>query len=73
MYSSLGKIIQPCNQTRFEVENYQSFGFPKLNTSQCKAIREALNNEFTLIQGPPGKRLKMTVINNTTFYTFIMF
>ncbi|XP_065128594.1 3'-5' exoribonuclease HELZ2 isoform X1 [Paramisgurnus dabryanus] len=33
---------------RFEI------GFFHLNNSQCKAVREALTNPFTLIQGPPG-------------------
>uniref|UniRef100_W5LDR9 Helicase with zinc finger 2 n=1 Tax=Astyanax mexicanus TaxID=7994 RepID=W5LDR9_ASTMX len=46
--------IQKCNQPRFEIENHRSLGYPQLNNSQCKAIREAMNNEFTLIQGPPG-------------------
>ncbi|XP_016402096.1 helicase with zinc finger domain 2-like [Sinocyclocheilus rhinocerous] len=39
---------------RFEIENYLPSGFSHLNNSQCKAIREALTNPFTLIQGPPG-------------------
>ncbi|XP_072540872.1 3'-5' exoribonuclease HELZ2 isoform X2 [Salminus brasiliensis] len=46
--------IQACKQSRFEIEDHRSLGFPHLNNSQCKAIKEALNNEFTLIQGPPG-------------------
>ncbi|KAI4884903.1 hypothetical protein NFI96_031681, partial [Prochilodus magdalenae] len=46
--------IPTCNRSRFEIENHLSFGFPHLNNSQSKAIKEALNNEFTLIQGPPG-------------------
>ncbi|XP_058635594.1 helicase with zinc finger domain 2-like [Onychostoma macrolepis] len=39
---------------RFEIDNYLPSGFSHLNNSQSKAIREALNNPFTLIQGPPG-------------------
>uniref|UniRef100_A0A671KGZ5 Helicase with zinc finger domain 2-like n=1 Tax=Sinocyclocheilus anshuiensis TaxID=1608454 RepID=A0A671KGZ5_9TELE len=39
---------------RFEIDNYLPSGFSHLNNSQCKAIREALANPFTLIQGPPG-------------------
>ncbi|RXN03714.1 helicase with zinc finger domain 2 isoform X1 [Labeo rohita] len=39
---------------RFEIDNYLPSGFSHLNNSQCKAIREALTNPFTLIQGPPG-------------------
>ncbi|XP_061076582.1 helicase with zinc finger domain 2 [Conger conger] len=31
-----------------------SLGLPSLNTSQMKAVNEALNSPFTLIQGPPG-------------------
>ncbi|KAI4884904.1 hypothetical protein NFI96_031682, partial [Prochilodus magdalenae] len=46
--------IPKCNRSRFEIENHLLFGFPDLNNSQSKAIKEALNNEFTLIQGPPG-------------------
>ncbi|XP_058635593.1 helicase with zinc finger domain 2-like [Onychostoma macrolepis] len=38
----------------FEIDKYLPSGFSHLNNSQCKAIREALNNPFTLIQGPPG-------------------
>ncbi|XP_051562534.1 helicase with zinc finger domain 2-like [Myxocyprinus asiaticus] len=38
---------------RFEIKDLPS-GFSHLNNSQCKAIREALINPFTLIQGPPG-------------------
>ncbi|XP_051996512.1 LOW QUALITY PROTEIN: helicase with zinc finger domain 2 [Xyrauchen texanus] len=38
---------------RFEIKDLSS-GFPPLNNSQCKAIREALTKPFTLIQGPPG-------------------
>ncbi|XP_073708722.1 LOW QUALITY PROTEIN: 3'-5' exoribonuclease HELZ2-like [Garra rufa] len=39
---------------RFEIKDYLPSGFSHLNNSQCKAIREALTNPFTLIQGPPG-------------------
>ncbi|XP_052414063.1 helicase with zinc finger domain 2 isoform X2 [Carassius gibelio] len=39
---------------RFEIDSYLPSGFSHLNNSQCKAIREALTNPFTLIQGPPG-------------------
>ncbi|KTF83755.1 hypothetical protein cypCar_00027252 [Cyprinus carpio] len=39
---------------RFEIDSYLPTGFSHLNNSQCKAIREALTNPFTLIQGPPG-------------------
>ncbi|KAJ7999581.1 hypothetical protein DPEC_G00195900 [Dallia pectoralis] len=39
---------------RFEIEGHTSVKFPDLNNSQTKAIREALDNQFTLIQGPPG-------------------
>ncbi|XP_035380313.1 helicase with zinc finger domain 2 isoform X1 [Electrophorus electricus] len=46
--------IQTRTPTRFEIEGHLNLGFPYLNNSQCKAIKEALNNEFTLIQGPPG-------------------
>ncbi|XP_062853232.1 3'-5' exoribonuclease HELZ2-like [Trichomycterus rosablanca] len=46
-----GPKIQTCQLARFEIGNHQ---FPELNNSQCSAIREALNNDFTLIQGPPG-------------------
>ncbi|XP_077088744.1 3'-5' exoribonuclease HELZ2-like [Siphateles boraxobius] len=42
------------NPARFEIDNYLPSGFSHLNNSQCKAIREALTNPFTLIQGPPG-------------------
>ncbi|XP_043088068.1 helicase with zinc finger domain 2-like [Puntigrus tetrazona] len=41
-------------QARFKIDNYLPSGFSHLNNSQCKAIREALTNPFTLIQGPPG-------------------
>ncbi|TRY98909.1 hypothetical protein DNTS_032004 [Danionella cerebrum] len=41
-------------QQRFEISNYLPSGFSELNSSQSKAIREALTNPFTLIQGPPG-------------------
>lgn len=30
-------------------------GLPELNLSQHLAVDKALNNTFTLIQGPPGK------------------
>lgn len=29
---------------------------PDLNASQCRAVNEVLNNNFTVIWGPPGKR-----------------
>uniref|UniRef100_A0A9J7XFQ1 Helicase with zinc finger 2a n=1 Tax=Cyprinus carpio carpio TaxID=630221 RepID=A0A9J7XFQ1_CYPCA len=39
---------------RFEIDGYCPAGLSYLNNSQCRAIREALTNPFTLIQGPPG-------------------
>lgn len=30
-------------------------GLPKLNLSQHQAVDKALNDTFTVIQGPPGK------------------
>lgn len=29
-------------------------GLPRMNESQFKALEQALNGKFTLIQGPPG-------------------
>ncbi|XP_059426335.1 helicase with zinc finger domain 2-like [Carassius carassius] len=49
-----GPTILKQMPARFEIDNYLSSGFSNLNNSQCKAIREALANKFTLIQGPPG-------------------
>lgn len=31
-------------------------GLPDFNSSQSLAVAKALNNTFTIIQGPPGKR-----------------
>ncbi|KAK2889663.1 hypothetical protein Q8A67_015038 [Cirrhinus molitorella] len=53
IHSERGPKILKQMQARFEIDNYNS-GFSDLNNSQCKAIREALANKFTLIQGPPG-------------------
>ncbi|KAL2090569.1 hypothetical protein ACEWY4_012832 [Coilia grayii] len=47
------KVIGGQNGT-FDMENHHALGFPPLNRSQTKAIRETLRNGFTLIQGPPG-------------------
>ncbi|XP_043088069.1 helicase with zinc finger domain 2 [Puntigrus tetrazona] len=52
--SERGPKIPKQMSARFEIDNYLPSGFSKLNNSQCKAIREALTNKFTLIQGPPG-------------------
>ncbi|XP_062401622.1 helicase with zinc finger domain 2 [Sardina pilchardus] len=53
----------------FDMENHRSFGFPPLNTSQNKAIRETLQNRFTLIQGPPGTG--KTVVGVHIVYWFL--
>ena len=37
------------------VKKNPAAGLPSLNGSQCKAVDTALNNNFTLIWGPPGK------------------
>ncbi|XP_062853543.1 3'-5' exoribonuclease HELZ2 [Trichomycterus rosablanca] len=52
--SDTGIQIHTKGPSRLEIEGHKSLGLPQLNVSQCKAIREALHKEFTLIQGPPG-------------------
>ena len=34
------------------------YGFQRLNRYQEAAVKEALSNPFTLIQGPPGKHFR---------------
>ena len=44
---------------QFEVRRLEPpIGLPKLNETQFKAVETALKNNFTVIQGPPGKSNK---------------
>uniref|UniRef100_A0A8C1QLH8 Helicase with zinc finger 2, transcriptional coactivator n=1 Tax=Cyprinus carpio TaxID=7962 RepID=A0A8C1QLH8_CYPCA len=59
-------FLKGCNiskqiPARFEIDGYCPAGLSYLNNSQCRAIREALANPFTLIQGPPGERYFWTL------------
>uniref|UniRef100_A0A672MIK5 RNB domain-containing protein n=1 Tax=Sinocyclocheilus grahami TaxID=75366 RepID=A0A672MIK5_SINGR len=58
-YIAMGRKINS-EGARFEIDGYLPSGFSHLNNSQCKAIREALTNPFTLIQGPPGEKYFLT-------------
>lgn len=49
-------------------------GLPELNKSQYDAVEKALNNKFTLIQGPPGKLLNSTTrVHEAVIWPFAMF
>ena len=37
------------------MKDKKPYGLPELNDSQYSAVEYAVNNSFTLIQGPPGK------------------
>ena len=44
---------------QFEVRRLEPpIGLPKLNETQYQAVEKALDKNFTVIQGPPGKRNK---------------
>ena len=46
-------------QPQFEVRRLEPpIGLPKLNETQFKAVEKALEHNFTVIQGPPGKSNK---------------
>ncbi|XP_052456376.1 helicase with zinc finger domain 2 [Carassius gibelio] len=69
IHSEGGCNISKQIPARFEIDSYLPSGFSHLNNSQCKAIREALTNPFTLIQGPPGTG--KTVVGVHIVYWFL--
>ncbi|XP_071017732.1 3'-5' exoribonuclease HELZ2 isoform X1 [Oncorhynchus clarkii lewisi] len=62
-------VTKELRPARFEIK-LPSSKFPDLNISQTKAIKEALDNRFTLIQGPPGTG--KTVVGVHLVYWFFL-
>uniref|UniRef100_A0A672MIN8 RNB domain-containing protein n=1 Tax=Sinocyclocheilus grahami TaxID=75366 RepID=A0A672MIN8_SINGR len=58
--NALHFALKLSTQSEKKIDGYLPSGFSHLNNSQCKAIREALTNPFTLIQGPPGEKYFLT-------------
>ncbi|XP_045079685.1 helicase with zinc finger domain 2 isoform X1 [Coregonus clupeaformis] len=63
-------VTKELRPARFEIKGHSSVKFPILNSSQTKAIKEALDNRFTLIQGPPGTG--KTVVGVHLVYWFFL-
>uniref|UniRef100_A0A674BJF1 Helicase with zinc finger 2 n=1 Tax=Salmo trutta TaxID=8032 RepID=A0A674BJF1_SALTR len=62
-------VTKELRPARFEIKVHSS-KFPDLNISQTRAIKEALDNRFTLIQGPPGTG--KTVVGVHLVYWFFL-
>uniref|UniRef100_A0A4W5KNA1 Helicase with zinc finger 2 n=1 Tax=Hucho hucho TaxID=62062 RepID=A0A4W5KNA1_9TELE len=63
-------VTKKLRRARFEIKIHSSIKFPDLNNSQTIAIKEALDNRFTLIQGPPGTG--KTVVGVHLVYWFFL-
>ncbi len=62
-YSVLARYLNP-KKSKEEREKTQSLIFPfGCNNSQFKAVNNALNNQVSIIQGPPGTCKTQTILN----------
>ena len=53
------------------VREHPNCGFKPLNKYQDEAVKEALGNPFTLVQGPPGKHELSPWLTNSSLCIFI--
>lgn len=58
----LSKFLNPISKTEKQLKKYIIFPFG-CNQSQYRAVRNALENQISVIQGPPGTGKTQTILN----------